>query len=190
MKNSVPRTIKQAGTLGTVALAAPIGAAWITHRRDVYRRFSEPLAPGIADQLRGYFSSSLLRCAEVARVPTIANPLGGLLSRFQPPGALDLSTVRGMAFIDTVVIAEGNAHHADNETSLLFHELVHLVQYQLLGTGGFVRAYLAGWLESGKSYLHNPMEAMAFELQDRFDRGGPSFDVATEVRRRLIPEFP
>lgn len=162
-----------------VAAAAALGAAWVTGRRDGYRRFSEPLPAEARGRFSRYFSHSLLDRAGVARVPRIRNPLPERLVRLAPGGMLDLSTVRGMAFIDTIVIAEQNSR-GGNEVSLLFHELVHLVQYEILGTTGLVHAYLAGWMRAGRSYLDNPLEAMAFRLQSRFD-AGEAFDARLEV---------
>jgi hypothetical protein len=162
--------------------AAPLGAAWVGGRRNAYRRFSAPIPPGARRRLDGWFDRSFLERAEIARVARIRGALPESLARLAPTGMLDLSTVRGMAFIDTIVIAEANARGADDEASLIFHELVHLVQCQLLGTVGFVRAYLLGWLDAGRSYFDNPLEAMAFELQARFDAGDVC-NVASEVSR-------
>lgn len=161
--------------------AAALGSTWVSHRRDAYRRLAAALAPATSSSLAAFFPAGLLNRVGVARVARIANPLGGLLGR---AGALDLTTVRGMAFIDTIVVAEENGRRGDDETSLIFHELVHIVQYQVLGTLGFVHAYLGGWLSAGRSYLDNPLEVMAFDLQDRFD-AGEVVDVDAEVRRGL-----
>jgi hypothetical protein len=167
-------------------LGAPAGAAWVGARRDSYRRISAPLPREAVRTLEPFFGPNLLGRTEVARVPRIDNPLAPLLRRVRIPGALDLSTVRGMAFIDTIVIADDNASAGDDDLSLLFHELVHIVQYRLLGARGFVHAYLAGWLNAGRSYLDNPLEIMAFDLQDRFDASPErSLDVEQEVLRSL-----
>lgn len=167
-----------------LAVAAPIGSAWVSRRRDMHRARAESIPWAVRDRLAPSFDRGLLQRVEVARIAKIPNPLGGLLSRLTPRGALDLSTVRGMAFIDTIVIADANARPGEDEASLIFHEMVHVVQYQALGTLGFVRAYLAGWLGAGRSYIDNPMEVMAFQLQDRFD-AGERVDVEREVRRAL-----
>lgn len=150
------------------AAAAPAGAAWLLARRRRYRPVAQPLPDAVIERLAPCFPADVLAGTRLARVDRIRNPIP---HRLAPAGMLDLSTVRGMAFIDTIVIAHANSRPADDERSLLFHELVHIVQFRLLGTLGFVRAYFRGWHEAGRSYLDNPLEAMAFELQDRFDAG-------------------
>lgn len=160
-------------------LAAPFGAAWVGARRDRYRRSSEPLDLVAHAALVPYFDAALLARVEVAHVRTIG---AALPRRFWARGMLDLSTVRAMAFIDTIVVARANARAGDDATSLLFHELVHVVQFRVLGTAGFVRAYLGGWLDAGRSYRDNPLEVMAYSMQQRFDdeRGSP-FDVEPAI---------
>jgi hypothetical protein len=152
---------------------------WLGARRRSYARVATPLeAP---PRVRECCDPALLARVRVARVERIRNPIP---ARVRPAGMLDLSTVRAMAFIDTVVIADANQHATDDPASLLFHELVHVVQFDILGVRPFVAAYLRGWLDAGRSYLENPMEAMAFDLQARFDAGELS-DVAREVRAAL-----
>src|SRR5690606_29143297 len=85
-----------------IEIAAALGAMWVAQRRDFYRRASSPLDDGPRSRLAAFFPSDLLRRTEVARVARIAGPLPDALSKWRPHGALDLSTVRGMAFIDTV----------------------------------------------------------------------------------------
>lgn len=170
-------------------VAAPIGAAWVRHRRNAYQRDAMLFGacmPAVADRLRPYFGAAMIERTWVARVATIANPIPAVLLRSSMTrGMLDLATVRGMAMIDTIVLAEANVRSGDREDSLLFHELVHVAQFGLLGATGFVRAYINGWLTAGRSYLDNPLEAMAFDLQDRSDGGQGVFDAGAEVTQRL-----
>jgi hypothetical protein len=167
------------------AAAAPAGAAWLLARRRRYRSAARPLPDGVAQRLAPCFPAEVLSSTRLARVDRIRNPVP---YRLAPTGMLDLSTVRAMAFIDTIVTAHANSRAADDEGSLLFHELVHVVQFRLLGTLGFVHAYLRGWHEAGRSYLDNPLEAMAFELQDRFDAGEhPRVHDAVRDRLRRPP---
>lgn len=71
--------------------------------------------------------------------------------------------------------------------SLMFHELVHVVQYQLLELAEFVEWYVHGWVKNGFDYFAIPLERYAYELQRRYDESsGQVFSVAEEVRRRLF----
>jgi hypothetical protein len=69
----------------------------------------------------------------------------------------------GTTFEDVVV------HVQPLTTSLLFHELVHAVQYKHLGLNGFAKLYVRGFLTGG-SYEEIPLEKQAYGLEDRFSR--------------------
>ena len=76
--------------------------------------------------------------------------------------------------------------HAEPLTAaLLFHELVHAVQYKHLGLAGFAERYVRGFLTGG-SYEEIPLEKQAYSLEDKFVRS-PSivFSVEDDVRDRI-----
>ena len=64
---------------------------------------------------------------------------------------------------------------------LLFHEMVHVVQYERLGLVLFLWRYARGWAAHGFHYRAIPLEAHAYEFQRRFEaeRGQP-FSVRAE----------
>jgi hypothetical protein len=81
----------------------------------------------------------------------------------------------GITFEDVVV------HVEPLTTSLLFHELVHAVQYKHLGLNGFAKHYVRGFLTGG-SYEEIPLEKQAYALEDRFSRDpSRSFSVEEDV---------
>jgi hypothetical protein len=60
------------------------------------------------------------------------------------PGALpDFSLVAAITFVDTVV------SHEPFTERLLFHKLVHVVQYEKLGLAEFAAKYISGFLNGG-----------------------------------------
>jgi hypothetical protein len=66
---------------------------------------------------------------------------------------------------------------------LLFHELVHVVQYEKLGVPEFARKYVMGFLRGG-SYKAIPLEMNAYELGARFAAAPTkTFSVEAEVER-------
>lgn len=175
-------------------LAAFPATLWLNHRRNRYRHTARPLTPAELTALSPFFTQPLLESVRIAHADHIRNPpLARTLRRIGFRGVLDLSTVSGMAFIDTVVIARrapatlDSAPEPDTPAlSLLFHELVHIAQYRALGVRPFVRAYIAGWLAADRDYFSLPLEVQAFELQRRFDREPDApFSVDDEVRRSL-----
>jgi len=80
-----------------------------------------------------------------------------------------------VTFVDVVV------SHEPFSESLLFHELVHVVQYAQMGSREFAARYVQGFLKNG-SYDEIPLEKNACELEGRFSSKNATFSVAEEVR--------
>jgi len=69
---------------------------------------------------------------------------------------------------------------------LVFHELVHVVQFDELGPERFLARYLDEWVAAGFRYERIGLELDACALQRRFE-SAPSepFDAREETRRLL-----
>jgi hypothetical protein len=87
----------------------------------------------------------------------------------------------GLTLGDLVVLEAGM--RGKRRDQVLLHELVHVVQFDALGTSRFVAEYVGGWVDCGLRYLSIPLEVDAVELSDRAAQA--PFDLAGEVRRRL-----
>jgi hypothetical protein len=88
----------------------------------------------------------------------------------------DFAHMAAITFQDTVV------SHVPFTDRLLFHELVHVVQYKQLGVAEFAAKYVRGFLHGG-SYEAIPLEMNAYELDARFAAApAKSFSVGTEVQ--------
>jgi hypothetical protein len=85
----------------------------------------------------------------------------------------------GITYLDTFFIRADQTW----DESLHFHELAHVVQWRILGPERFLWLYADGLERFG--YRNNPLEMIAYDLQDRFDNGSKPFHVEAEVRRRL-----
>ena len=72
-------------------------------------------------------------------------------------------------FADMAAITYGDmvVSHEPFTDRLLFHELVHVVQYEKLGLEGFAAKYVRGFLSRG-SYEAIPLEINAYELDALF----------------------
>jgi hypothetical protein len=85
----------------------------------------------------------------------------------------------GITYLDTFFSQDemrGNeAHH--------FHELVHVIQWQLLGPKGFIAAYADGLERIG--YRASPLEVMAYTLESVFRNSNVPFNAAKVVREQL-----
>jgi hypothetical protein len=153
-------------------LMARLACGWVARQRDHNRPAARPLSEGEKERLGPYFEPRLLERARVRRPPRrrgLGLGAAGLVGR---------GLIAGMALRDTVVLGEGLSE------ALLFHELVHLVQYERLGLKRFLERYVAGWLRGGCRYRGIPLEAHAYELQRRF-AAGEGFSVRAEVDKRL-----
>jgi len=67
--------------------------------------------------------------------------------------------------------------------SLHFHELVHVVQWQLLGAERFLALYADGLEKHG--YRNSPLEAMAYHHEARFNTNAQPYSVEAAVRQQL-----
>jgi hypothetical protein len=97
---------------------------------------------------------------------------------------IDFDRNDGITFQDTVLISQ--ARTIPDPAALLFHELVHVVQYDVLGVDEFVRQYVRGYAAADFDYFAIPLERAAFECQQRFEAAPHAvFSVRDEVTRRL-----
>jgi hypothetical protein len=85
----------------------------------------------------------------------------------------------GITYMDTYFVLW---HEAERE-SLHFHELVHVVQWQILGPERFLALYADGLEKHG--YRNSPLERMAYEHQARFEEALNPYSVEDEVRNQL-----
>ena len=93
-------------------------------------------------------------------------------------GLPDFTSMGAITFDDVVVF------HEPLTPQLIFHEMVHIVQYRLLGIDDFARLYVRGYLQGG--YDGTPLEICAYELDGRFIMGSVGFNVEAEVRSWIV----
>ena len=135
----------------TAILAVPVTRYIIRHRNRLASR-SIGLSETEKSQLRGYFPAATLdrvRIAVFDPLPVAELPFAGIVRRI----GFDFPCVALTAAItfDHVI-----ACREPMTPSLLFHELVHVVQYRLLGVRIFSGHYIHGFLNSG-SYHRIPL---------------------------------
>lgn len=123
-----------------------------------------------------YFQAELLDQVRIAQrdpLPIPNPPFTRLIQQlgFDYP---DLSLTAATTFGHLI------ATRAPMSKSLLFHELVHVVQYRQLGVAAFARHYVHGIL-TYRAYEKIPLEACAFQLEARYQLNPKPFDVEAEV---------
>ena len=156
-------------------------AAYIGEQRDIYAHRALPLDAVQRAAMRSFFRAAILDSARVLVLSEerVGNPLfyGDLIKiGFSGNYLPDFAHMAAITFVDTVV------SHEPFTERVLFHELVHIVQYEKLGLPQFSARYVRGFL-SGGSYEAVPLEMNAYELDARFAAGPTKpFSVEAEVQ--------
>jgi hypothetical protein len=158
------------------AVLSPMVDTYIVKQRDRLIPRALAIRPAEAYELRHYFSSGDLdrvRVATADPLPISDPPFSALMRRigFDFPG---VALAAAITFDHVIACRE------PMNKSVLFHELVHVVQYRLLGVGEFANRYVAGFLAHG-SYHDIPLERCAFELEYRFANESQPFSVEAAV---------
>jgi hypothetical protein len=129
-----------------------------------------------------YFRPEILAAAKVVYLPKVpAPPLSAMgLTQFSD---FENMNAGGTTYLDTFFsrneMRKDEAHH--------FHELVHAIQWQVLGPKALVAAYADGLERIG--YRSSPLEVMAYTLESVFRNGKAPFDVAKVVQEQVLELF-
>lgn len=163
------------------------GRTWVQAQRDHHRPSARTLTTTEKAAFRPFFAEPILNSARVKRVPIVENPpFYADLEAIGIPTLLDFMDSEGITFVDTILISQKHHPHEPPLLPTLFHELVHAVQYSVLGRDAFVERYVNGWAEAGQDYFENPLEKGAYQLQKRYEaEPQQAFSVEEEVRRQL-----
>ncbi len=162
------------------------GRRWVTSQRKAFQPTSDPISEEDRKILCHYFGPAVLQGTRWTWVEEIANPdFYAELERAGQPIPLDFRLMTGIVFVDTIVLSRSQYEGPATWRPLLFHELVHVVQYRILGIDRFVSEYVKGWARNGFFYEAIPLERMAYELQGRFDQASGRFSAESEVLRAL-----
>jgi hypothetical protein len=156
----------------------PLILGWIDHTLQRHGPQAKLVAACDFPRLPLYFSNNSLNTTKMIVVDQVPIPplsalgLGGF-------GDFEKGNYDGITYKDTFFV---NRPNSVNE-SLIFHEVVHVIQWGYLGAEKFLTAYAMGLIEHG--YYDSPLEVMARTYQARFDRGITAYDVEKEVRYEL-----
>lgn len=162
-------------------------ADWIRAEQSIQRPLASPLAPSEIELFAPFFPRDILLEARVHAVEEMPSPkfLGSL--RHQGRQILDFRRALSLALDDTVLLRGVDVPPGSpSRRSVLFHELVHCVQYRALGVDAFVDHYLASLISNNYRYPDIVFEHQAFELQHRFNmQPNKPFSVAAEVEQMV-----
>ena len=156
---------------------------WIQHTLDSHAAMALPVASFGFKRLPLHFSTSLLNAAQVVITDHLpVPPLSAMgLSDF---ASFEVQPMSGVTYRDTYFLVP----NASANESVHLHELVHVIQWRVLGARDFLLLYAAGLIEH--DYASSPLEKMAYEHQARFDAGQEQYSVEAEVREQVLALLP
>jgi hypothetical protein len=134
------------------------GRQWVTDQRNLFRPNAQPISADDKVQLEPNFAPDILERARLTWVAEIPNP--GFYTTLQTSGLpipLDFRQMTGITFLDTILISRSRFTYNAHWLPLLFHELVHVVQYGILGRDEFLTQYVYGWARNGFNYFAIPL---------------------------------
>jgi hypothetical protein len=156
----------------------PLLAGWIDRTLRQHASEARPVSSAGFKRLPLYFSPSLLARAKYVPVDNCPTP---------PMASMGLEQFRdfeemnpgGITYLNTYFVR----HDHVSLERLHFHELIHVVQWQLLRQESFIKLYADGLERCG--YRDSPLEVMAYDAEEAFASGGPTFDAEKHVREQL-----
>jgi hypothetical protein len=169
---AIPRPIRP-----LVPLISWLAVRYIAYHRRRLLPKSEPIPNRMLASMRAFFPASALQDARIVQARMPQPILYPLVRLFGIKRILDVTSIGAITLVDVVAYPE------DIDASTLFHELVHVVQYRVLGLEEFARLYVRGFLQGG-GYQGIPLERQAYQLGARFGRWPKRlFSVEEEVNR-------
>ena len=151
---------------------------YIASSRKKFATQATPLTNAQRSTMQPYFPAEILDNTRlcVLRGARVPNPSMYSMAKMMGIRNLpDFSEMAAITFVDVIV------SHEEFTDALLFHELVHAVQYAQMGLKEFSSRYVNGFIQGG-SYEEVPLEKNAYLLEGRFHEGRP-FSVDEEVKQ-------
>ena len=149
------------------------------HREEMYLPRSLPLNAEQKEAMRPFFSGRLLNRVRILELNRERIPNPPYHARARKRGyklMLDFPHKAVIAHPRLIIVQEKLS------LRLLFHGLVHVAQYAVLGLEQYLDLYVRAFVQTG-SYTGVPLEVQAFQLDNRYTEN-PShpFSVEDEVR--------
>ena len=159
---------------------------WIHQQRRFHLASARPLSGEEKSWFDGYFEKRILDLSRIASVERIENPeFYRDLRKSGVPLPIDFSNAIGLTLVDCILIRRDLWSHYPLVISTVFHELVHVVQIDILGLRKHIELYADSLVESGYQYHSVLFERQAHTLADRFAGREPPFSVREIVKQGL-----
>jgi hypothetical protein len=160
----------------------PKARRWLASTLAEHRAAARAITELDFPRIREFFPADVLQHVRVVVVDCTPKPP---LEQWGLHGVDDFGAfdAAGITLDDFIFIRRGGEH----DESLHFHELIHVIQWRVLGLNRFLALYGLHLLEHG--YINSPLEVMAYGMQEMFDHGRQSFDADVIARRRTQEVF-
>ena len=151
---------------------------WIRTTLSGSMHMAQTVAPRRFSRLPLYFTENTLASTKVVLVDSLPMPpLSSMgLARFAD---FERGDFDGITYIDTIFLKPTQS----NNENMYFHELVHVIQWRLLGPNRFLLSYANGLECFG--YRQSPLEAMAYDAETAFASSTAIFNVEKMVAEKL-----
>jgi hypothetical protein len=153
---------------------------YITSSRTKFAPQAVPLTEAQRNAMQPYFPAEILQNARLCVLHGTHVPNPSMYSMAKLMGIRNLPDFSDMTAITFVEVVVSQKEFTD---AMLFHELVHVVQYAQMGVSEFASRFVSGFIQGG-SYEEIPLEKSAYLLEGRFSKDGSQpFSVDDEVRQ-------
>ena len=159
---------------------------WFYAQRQLHLPHARELSDLERARFGEYFDKKIFNLTRIAKVDRVSNPeFYGDLVRSGMPIPMNFTQAIGFTLIDCVLIRETLFDNSSAFISTLFHEMVHVVQFDILGPERMIELYTDFLIEGEYQYHSVPFERQAYALTDRFVMEESSFPVRKIVEREL-----
>jgi hypothetical protein len=156
--------------------------SWVNQMREQYRPVATALDESQKTKMRPFFPAGLLERVRVVDLSETGEhlPYPPFYSRVKAGGLRAVPDAAHLSFIPFIDLVAFSQKPTDRN---LFHALVQVTQFTILGVERFMELYVRGWNKKG-SYFLISLKDHAYHLDARFTKD-PSdpFSVAEEVRQ-------
>jgi hypothetical protein len=156
----------------------PLLVDWLRTTLAAQAGAAQPVASRGFLRLPLYFTAETLTSTKVVLVDRLPfPPLSSWgLTRFAD---FERGNFEGITYLDTFFLRRTQSR---NE-AMHFHELIHVIQWRILGPERFLRSYVDGLERFG--YRQSPLEVMAYDAEAAFATSTAGFDAEKMVAAKL-----
>src|SRR5262249_32739705 len=157
----------------------PLVDDWLHYILTTHAGAARTVASCELPRLPLYFRAETLASSKVIVVDRL--PLPPLSSwGLKQFADFERSNPDGITYLNTFFLRRSQSK---NE-AIHFHELIHVIQWRILGPESFLRAYADGLERFG--YRDSPLEVMAYDAEARFVASANAFDAERLVTESLL----